>query len=161
MEKRTRVYAAAIAAGAVTGLRSMAGPAIVSRSLAAGMMGSMQQTRPHWFGTKRTAKTLAALAVGELIADKLPFMPDRTNTAPLIGRFLGGAICGAAICMANEESPWLGILAGGLAATAASFAGHKIREVAAEHGKSDMAVALMEDTVAIAGGLSALATLRA
>jgi uncharacterized membrane protein len=155
------VFAAAVAAGAVTGLRSMTGPAIVSQSLAGGLIGGMQKTRPHWFGTKSTAKTLAALAVGELIADKLPFISDRTNTGPLLGRFVGGGICGAAICMANDESPWIGALAGGLAATAAAFAGHKVRVIAAENGKHELAVALLEDSVAIAGGLSAIAGLRA
>ncbi len=124
-------------------------------------MGGMRRTRPHWFGTRRTARTLAALAVGEVIADKLPFTPDRTNTGPLLGRLIGGGICGAAICMANEESPWIGALAGGLAAVAASFAGHKIRVEAAKNGKHEIAVALLEDSVAIAGGLSAIASLRA
>lgn len=162
MNKRTRVYAAAAATGAVTGLRSMTGPALVSRSLAGGLLGGMGKTvRPRWFGTRTTAKTLAVLAVGELIADKLPFVPDRTSTGPLLGRFVGGGICGAAICVANDESPWMGVLLGGLAATGAAFAGREFRRIAAEKGKPDLPVALVEDIVAIGGGLSAIGSLRA
>ena len=139
----------------------MTGPAIVSGSLATGMLGALGKSGPHWLGTKTAAKTLAALAVGELIADKLPFIPDRTNTGPLLGRFVGGGICGAAICMANDESPWLGALVGGLAATAAAYAGHELRALAARKGKPDLGVALLEDAVAIGGGISAIAGLRA
>lgn len=160
MEKRTRVFAAAVAAGAVTGLRSMTGPAIVSQSLVTGALGKLGRPRPHWLGTRTTAKTFAALAVGELIADKLPFIPDRTNAGPLVGRFVGGGICGAAICMANDESPWMGALAGGLAAMAAAYAGHELRALAARKGKSDLGTALLEDAVAIGGGLGAISSVR-
>jgi uncharacterized membrane protein len=74
---------------------------------------------------------------------------------------VGGGICGAAICMANDESPWLGALVGGLAATGAAFAGRELRRIGAQKGEPDFAVALAEDIVAIGGGISAIAGLRA
>jgi uncharacterized membrane protein len=138
----------------------MTGPAIVSRSLAGGLLGGMGKTGPRWFGTRSTATTLAALAVGELVADKLPFIPDRTTAGPLLGRFVGGGICGAAICLANDENPWLGALVGGLAATGAAFAGRELRRIGARKGKPDFMVALVEDVVAVGGGLSAIGALR-
>src|SRR5262245_29522184 len=39
----------------------------------------------------------AVLAVGELIADKLPNIPDRITTPSLTGRMIAGAIIGATL----------------------------------------------------------------
>src|SRR5262249_28281753 len=102
MKRTTRVYTVAAIAGAVTGVRSMTGPAIVSRSLASGLF-SAGKSSFKWLGAKRTANTFGLLALGELVGDKLPFMPNRTNVAPLVGRLIGGGLCGAAICASNDE----------------------------------------------------------
>lgn len=160
MEKRTRVYAAAAAAGAVTGLRSMTGPAIAAGSLASGLL-TMKNPGPRWLGARSTANTLVALAVGEFIAGKVPLLPGRTTAGPLLGRFAGGGLCGAAICIANGESPWMGALVAGLAATGAALAGRELHALGTKRGKPDQAAALLEQGIAMVGGLSVIGGLQA
>ena len=77
MTSDTRTLALAAGLGAVTGLRSLTAPALLSRRLA------------HRPGRDRGAARLLTLgpvpallalgAVGELVADKTPSIPDRTE----------------------------------------------------------------------------------
>ena len=69
-------YAAAAAMGALSGLRSMLGPAIVSEA-ANRKIVRLRRTPLAWLASNRAARTCELLAVGELIADKLPFIPNR------------------------------------------------------------------------------------
>ena len=64
-----------LALGTVTGMRSMSGPA----ALALGQHGVLRGIVP-------------LLAVGEMIADKSPFVGARTDPLPLAGRAVMGAI---------------------------------------------------------------------
>jgi uncharacterized membrane protein len=121
-------YGCEAAMGAVCGLRTFTGPAIVM---------------PH-----RTS--LAWLAAGELIADKLPFMPNRTDPPSLAARFIAGAICGMAIAGRRKRSEKiLSGIVGGTAAIAAAYAGYQYRK----HVKlPSLAAALLEDAVAVGVG---------
>ena len=55
----------------------------------------------------------SAFAIGELIADKLPFIPNRTSPGPLFGRIVLGALCGATLCAAGGYSLAVGSILGG------------------------------------------------
>ncbi len=110
-------------------------------------MFSVANPKLRWLGARGTTNALAALALGEIIADKLPFIPNRTSAAPLLGRLIGGGICGAAICASHHEDPWAGALVGGLAAIGAAYGGYELRRYAARKGKPDLAVAAIEDIV--------------
>ncbi|MGH9310283.1 MAG: DUF4126 domain-containing protein, partial [Vicinamibacterales bacterium] len=70
------------ALGAVSGSRSMLAPALVARA---------HHASP-------AAPILALLAGGEMMADKMPFIPSRTDALPLAGRIVSGALAGAAVC---------------------------------------------------------------
>jgi len=96
-----------------------------------------------------TARALAACAVGELIADKLPFMPARIAPTSLVTRAALGAACGAALYCKDRRSPVRGALLGIGGALAASFAGYYLRRSATQRGVPDLAAALVEDGVAI------------
>ena len=100
-------------------------------------------------------RTLLALAIGEFIADKLPFMPKRTQTGSLIARMASGAICGAVFCSALKRSPVVGAVAGASAALGATYAFYELRHAASQQlGIPDPAVALVEDALAAWVGLT-------
>ena len=94
------------------------------------------------------------LAIGELIADKLPFVPKRTDLVPLLVRMISGGVCGGALSI--HHSLGGGAAAGALGAIAGAFAGYSVRRAFATRlpGR-DLFVALTEDALAI--GLSLLA----
>ena len=95
---------------------------------------------------------LAALALVELVTDKLPFTPSRLTPVPLGARIVGGALVGATVAAASQH------VAGGrvrlLVRRAVSpdpYAGYHARHaLVSKAGLPDFAVALIEDAIAIA-----------
>lgn len=73
--------------GLVAGLRSMTAPAAVALS-------------SRGRGSKRYV--VAALALGELVADKLPMTPSRKSALPFAGRIMTGALSGALLGARDE-----------------------------------------------------------
>jgi uncharacterized membrane protein len=90
-------------------------------------------------------------ALGELTADKLPFIPPRIQAGPLGVRTLFGAVCGAAICISVGASPMWGAVLGGLGGIAGAVAGYHYRRRFSSM-VPDMLLALIEDLVAVGGG---------
>ena len=135
--------------GAVSGLRSFTGPAIVAEAAHRHIL-KLDKTPLSWLGSDGAAKTAMALAVGELIADKLPFMPSRTDPPGLVARFIAGAVCGAAVASKRTRNDRImSALVGGTAAVAAAYAGHQYRK----HVRLPaFAAALLEDVVAVSAG---------
>jgi uncharacterized membrane protein len=90
-------------------------------------------------------------AVGEMIADKLPGVPDRIESGPLLGRAVLGAVAGGVLARRNRESGVLGALLGGTAALVAAHAGFQARRALTRTaGLPDLPVALCEDALALA-----------
>ena len=123
--------------GAVCGLRTMTGPASV-----------LQASKNGW------ARVLPLLAVGELIADKLPNIPSRTSPPALAARAVSGAICGWLLATADRESGPLGATLGIAGAVAGSYLGSAYRAAAAKAHIPDLIPALFEDAVAGTAGLA-------
>jgi uncharacterized membrane protein len=94
---------------------------------------------------------LSVLAIGELIADKLPKTPSRKAPVGFAARIVSGALCGAAIGATNQSLTG-GLLGGVLGAIAGTLGGSEFRRrlVRATGGK-DLPIALLEDTIAICG----------
>src|SRR5947209_19891065 len=88
-------YAAGI--GAVSGLRSMSGPAIVAEAASRNIV-RLKKTPLAWLASDRAARISAVLAVGEMVADKLPIIPDRIKPPSLAWRAAAGAFSAYAIC---------------------------------------------------------------
>src|SRR5690606_6410857 len=113
--------------GAASGLRSMAAPSQVSRHLAGAAPNSAPGRVAEFLARKPVRSLLQIAALGEMIADKLPGIPDRIEPGPLVGRaFLGGA-AGAVCARIHGESDGLGALVGGVAAVVGAFAGYHMR----------------------------------
>ena len=88
------------------------------------------------------------LAIGELVADKLPIIPKRTAPAPLIGRIITGGLCGACLCASAAQSLVVGSLLGGIGGLIGAFLGYRIRQRLDLHTQ-DIVVAVCEDVVAV------------
>jgi uncharacterized membrane protein len=101
-----------------------------------------------FIGSTASLVIFSLLAIGELIADKLPTIPRRTAPAPLMARFITGGLCGACLCAAAAKSLVVGTLLGGVGAVVGAFLGYGIRRRLDLYIK-DLLVALCEDAVAI------------
>ena len=97
------VFLLAFGIGVVTGLRSMTGPAVVCWAAHLGWL-KLEDSRLALMGSTVATYAFSAFAIGELIADKLPFIPNRTSPGPLFGRIVLGALCGATLCAAGGYS---------------------------------------------------------
>lgn len=141
--------APAAAIGAVAGLRTFTSPAALSRAAVAGLLEI--EGRPlAVFRSSRGSKALMALAIAELVGDKLPFMPSRLARPGLAGRLISGAICGAAISSSHGRSALRGALAGSAASVGAALAGYHLRRTLVKnYNFSDRTVALAEDAIAL------------
>ena len=143
--------------GVSAGLRSMTPLAIVA--WASQHWPGVQQSSVAFMAAPVAAYVLTALAVAELIADKLPFVPSRLTPGPLGARVVSGGLCGAVLCVAAQQSVAAGVIIGGIAGLAGSFAGFAARKhfTVARH-LTGFLVAIGEDLCAIA--LAALAVSR-
>jgi uncharacterized membrane protein len=143
--------------GAVAGVRSMSAPALLSRAASRGDIGGIEGTPFAFLASPRAARILTVLAVGEALADKLPFSPDRISPPGLIGRMASGALVGAALFAAAERRTTLGAGLGLLAAAAASYPSYYLRVKTQEKlGAPNWAVGLVEDVLAEGAGLLTL-----
>src|ERR1044071_6346159 len=86
--------------GGVSGLRTMTAPAAVA--WAANRHWLSLETSPlSWMGSTAAVAVFTLLALGELVFDKLPSTPNRTEAPGLIGRGVLGGLSGAAITAAG------------------------------------------------------------
>jgi uncharacterized membrane protein len=108
----------------------------------------LEKTPVAFLGFAATPYILSALAIGELINDKLPRTPSRKTLVPFAARIAMGALCGAAL--GAPSAALVGLLAGALGGVAGTLAGYEFRSrlVKATGGK-DLPIALLEDVIAI------------
>jgi uncharacterized membrane protein len=147
------VLGLALGIGVIAGLRSMTAPAVVCWAAHLHWL-DLRGSRLSFLGSTAAVVIVTLLAVGELVADKLPSTPNRTSIGPLVFRALAGALCGAALGTAGGASLLLTGIAGALGAIAGAFAGYEVRHRLVQNLKiPDFAIAIVEDLVAIGGGL--------
>ncbi len=153
MKTDEQVYAGATALGIVAGMRCMSAPALVSQFVRRGRL-PLKSSRLRFLSSVGGASSTALLALGELIADKLPATPARTQAGPLAARMISGALCGAIFCSAKKRSPWLGVFYGVLGALGSTFAAYHLRRSVKETlHLPDSIVALAEDAGVASIGL--------
>lgn len=141
-EQHPWIFPAVLGAGLIAGLRSFSAPAAVSVALAERYVLAAQLT-----------PTLQVLAVGEMLADKLPIMPARTAPPALAGRAMTGALSGAALADAAGRSRITGALLAGAVAIASSYAALALRSALGQRlAVPDPLIALVEDAVVIVAG---------
>jgi uncharacterized membrane protein len=108
--------------GCVCGLRSMTAPAVVAWGAHLGWL-HLDGSWLAFLANKISLVVFSLFAVGELIADKLPFIPRRTEAGPLGVRIIFGALCGAALCLSGGAALIPGAILGGLGGIAGALAG--------------------------------------
>jgi uncharacterized membrane protein len=146
------IYLLAFLIGVVAGLRSLTAPAVVSWAARCGWL-HLANTSLAVLGFAATPYILTVLAVGELIADKLPKTPSRKAPMGFAARLVTGALCGAAIG-AGSHSIAGGLLAGVLGAIVGTLGGYEFRVLLVKAiGGKDLPIALLEDAIAIGGAL--------
>ena len=150
----------ALGLGAISGLRSLSGPAFVSRAASHGHL-DLEGTPLAFLGSSRLSKVLVLTELGEVVGDKLPMTPSRTSPPPLLGRAVSGAVVGAAIFVSEGRRATTGAALGSTAAIVAALAGEWIRALAVEKtGLPDPVVALAEDATVLLVGLRSLRNVR-
>src|ERR1700733_10683496 len=82
--------------GMVTGMRSMTAMAVLCWFAYRGDL-SLGDSWASWAAKLTTAIIFTVLALGELVADKLPKTPNRTAPGPLLVRVVVGGLVGAIV----------------------------------------------------------------
>lgn len=150
---RIFLFFATFAVGFISGLRSMTGLAVTAWGAHLGWL-DLHSTAISFLERPWFIYASTAFALGELIADKFPGIPNRISPAPLAFRFLTGGLCGAAIFMSAHQSAILGVAVGVLGAMAGAFEGYHLRQkLTKQKSCPDFAVALAEDVIAVGGAL--------
>ena len=118
-----------MAVGALSGMRSLAGPMALARSRGGNLAG-----------------LIGILGGAEMIADKTRFVGDRIDPLPLAGRAAMGGLAGAYIAHEYGEDILFGGLLGASAAVAAAYLAFYIRR---RLPVSNVAGGALEDAVVI------------
>jgi uncharacterized membrane protein len=142
--------------GMVTGMRSMTAMAVLCWFAYRGDL-SLDGTWASWAGKLTTAVIFTVLALGELVADKLPKTPSRTAPGPLLVRVVMGGLIGAIVAAGLNGSGIEGVILGVVGALIGSFGGFVVRrEIVLRQGCRDWPVALAEDATAILSAVLAM-----
>ncbi len=146
------VFAIAFAIGVIAGLRGLTAPAVVSWAAYLGWL-NVQDTWAAFLGHTASVYIFTALALVELVSDKLPKTPSRKTPAPFTARIVLGAACGAALCAAGRQPSLMGAVLGGLGAVVGTLGGYEARTRSVAALKvPDFVIALIEDAIAVGGG---------
>jgi len=143
------VFALAAGIGVVAGLRSLLAPAAVAWAAYLGWL-HLHDTSLAFMGSKAAVAIFSLLALGELIADKLPRIPKRTAIMPLLARMVTGGLGGICLCASANQPSWVGGALGAVGAISGAFAGYELRRrIVNRFNVPDFVVALLEDVIAI------------
>jgi uncharacterized membrane protein len=142
--------------GITTGLRSMAPMAVVCWFAHLGYL-PVDGTWAAWAGWRWVVIAWTVLALAEMVADKMPWMPDRISKLPLLWRLLMGGLAGAIAATGLAGSVIEGIVLAEIGTLLGAFGGYMVRcEVVEKMGAKDWQFALAEDAFTIAAAAFAL-----
>jgi uncharacterized membrane protein len=153
MTNSSLVLALAFGIGVVAGLRALTAPAVVS--WIAHLRGfNLQGSYLSFMDSTAAVAVFTLLALVELVSDKLPKTPSRTTAVPLVARILTGGLAGATLCAAGGGSAAIGAILGVVGALVGTFGGYQARTRTVKAlGVHDFVIALLEDAVAVFGGI--------
>src|SRR5438270_10835029 len=133
----------------MAGFRSLVTPAVVAWAAHLRWI-NLQDSPLSLMGTTWAVGIFTALALVEVILDKLPSTPARTSAVQLSARVVTGALTGAWLAVAGGVLLWLGALAGAVGAIAGAFGGYRLRaRLGRPAADPDFPVALAEVPVTI------------
>jgi len=150
-------YLAALLLGVIAGLRAVTPVAAVSWAASLGIL-KLTGTPLAFLGATITPWIVSAIAVGELINDKLPKTPSRKVPIQFGGRIVSGGLGGAAVGL-STGALIPGVVLGAVGAVIGTLGGAWARgRLAAAFGR-DLPAALIEDLVAVVGAAAVVACL--
>jgi uncharacterized membrane protein len=133
--------------GFATGLRAFTPIALLSWVAVWGWM-PLGGSRLAFLGTTLGGGIVTALALGELIGDKLPMTPSRLTPGPLGGRVIMASFCGAALAIGTGHWWILGVAGGAAGSLAGAFGGFHLRRAIVRGIRVvDWLVAVLEDII--------------
>lgn len=136
----------------MAGLRSLTAPAVVAWGAYVGWL-NLHGSPLAFMGSTAAVAIFSLLAIGELVADKLPIIPKRIAPAPLLARIITGGLCGACLCAVAGKSLIAGVLLGGTGGVIGAFAGYEVRRRLVNNLRiHDFVVAVCEDLLAVGLG---------
>jgi uncharacterized membrane protein len=142
--------------GVFAGLRSLTAPAVVAWAVHLGRL-KLDGPLAH-MGETVSVAIFTILALGELIADKLPKTPSRTAAVGLCARVLTGGLSGGCVAAAGGQGAILGAVLGAAGGVAGAFGGYQARtRLVKALGVRDFVVAVAEDLIAIGGCITIVA----
>jgi uncharacterized membrane protein len=167
MRYRSTDLVLAAAFGWLTGMRSMAGPAVAGRKL---------------LRNYHARNALAVGAIGEMIADKHPATPNRNAREPLAVRTVAGAATGAMIMISGSgwrtdlpfrtrrrmhhlddaelvQSAMVGAMVGGATAFISTHVSYHVRRKLSEKTKASNVVLGMAEDAVVYGAATGFSTL--
>jgi uncharacterized membrane protein len=143
------VLAFAFGIGLTAGLRSLTPPAVVAWAAHLGWL-NLNNSPLAFMGSIIAVVIFSLLAVFELFADLQPSTPKRTAPFPLGARIVTGALCGACLCAANNQSLIVGAILGAIGGIIGAFVGYEVRrKLVSALNTKDIFIALLEDLVTI------------
>jgi uncharacterized membrane protein len=160
-EGNDSILMTAAALGALSGIRSMAGPMLITQALPesqgdGGAAGLVERL----ITSDGAARLLAVLASGEMLADKSSRIPDRTDALPLMGRALLGSLSAATYAVHRRKAVLAPAAVGAAAAVVSTFAAYHIRQFATHDLRiPNRLMGLIEDAVVVAVGRRVAASL--
>lgn len=151
--------ARSVIAGALSGIRSASGPALAAWQLRGKRSRRKDRLPRRLLSSEHALEATGAFAAGEVLADKHPAMPNRTDPPALMGRAIAGAI--AASALVGRRAPVQVVVAHALlgagAAVLGTYLSFHARRLATEHSHApDALIAAAEDALTYAGGALAL-----
>jgi uncharacterized membrane protein len=139
--------------GVIAGLRTMTAPAVVAWAAKLHWL-NLHNTPLAFMGSTAAVAVFTLMALGELVIDKHPATPSRTQLFGLVFRSVLGGLAGAAVVASGAQSIVVGAVLGVAGAIAGAFGGYELRRRLVRALKvPDFVVALVEDAIAIGGGL--------
>ncbi|MHB0818102.1 DUF4126 family protein [Stutzerimonas stutzeri] len=147
---------AALAIGAVTGMRSMLAPTMVSRALNRRDDLDGAGEAAQWLTSDVARTALVPLAASEVLGDKMPFAPDRTIAPSMMFRAFSGGVSAAALAGVRREPARVPVLLGATAALIAAKIGLSLRKPYQPRPLVNAALGLAEDCLALAVGSAGL-----
>jgi uncharacterized membrane protein len=156
-EGSSAVYIRAATLGVVAGMRSMLPFALLNWTKDHEQEVSDEITLQRVLNSPGVQFLASSAAIGELLGDKFPMIPDRTKSGPFMGRLMIGAFAGMTLCRRYHQSPLVGAALGAAGAGAGTLLGYYSRVVLGQTmGVSDTVSGLAEDVVALGLGLFAV-----
>lgn len=143
--RRLPVLPTAAALGAITGVRSLAGLATLTAGRGRTGAAAGESRLERLLADPVASGLVQWAAAGEMVADKLPAIPVRTEPVPLAGRIGLGALAGVLVARRRAGPALAAAVVGAAVAAASTVAVTGLRRRLAARGLPDLALGLAED----------------